>query len=1007
MPDVLLGDDEESLTSLLAIIAGNAAQGAAAYGYFNNGVLPYNHGGTGFSTYTKGDLLYASANNTLSKLAANSTGTKKFLTMTSSVPSWGNIAFGDLPTLYWANVAVSSSSSTTTEPTVKSITIGGATITWVAPVGTTPGYLKINSVLLTDGDQIVGNGTPGGGGGGGASYLYELKDFQSGQSKATTTGTMRMYQATGITDVGGNTGAWKYASPSDVAAAIGLGSYVLKAGDTMTGQLAVTGSWPNGTAGISITNNTTSGGPWMLNTLVPNMSSVGYIVFGKANSAYNAGSLSFGYAGAASTSNYVGLGVYAHDNLFKVYGTGNAWCGGNIEAAQFVRTGGTSSQFLKADGSVDSTTYLPLSAGSGKALTGDLYVGLATSTDQIGIRVQMKKSSGSEYYQTCIFQGLENDITLTYPSVILRKPGSGSNDAILAFDNTAIVFAYISPGATSRTIATVYHSENFKAGTNYQAPISGGTGITFSNNVVSVTANTYAPYNSYGYLPLNGGTLSNSTRNFFNINSTNATGPYVQFQINGSNKGYIGYYVDSGVDCLWLGASTNRLFLDTTAASLRVGTDSTNYVVWHQGNSGTGFPWGCTTLSATDTITMTKGSASVKIGNNGCISTWSTGTAWNEGIRIHSSGNWATIALCGADNTGDAGTSTNTWSLHNYSGNLYLNRNASSGETAYLLCNVSGNWGLGVNTPEYKLHISGTTMPVLYALLDSSAATENTVAQIFQYKTSPYGFEFRINGANGNAVIQSRRKQGYGSNEKFNIVLNPDGGNVGVGKSPGTKLDVAGIVRITHTPSAMGGTYAPLQIINGSSSNTYCMNVTHENLPTGGASILFVGGKSNSTRNSMSLLFHYVGNGSTSNWIGWGFYAADDLMKLTASGTLTTTGDQVISSDINLKENIKDLDLTVEQIAQLPAVTFDWKDGRGSTFGTVAQGVLPIFPQAVRGNEGNYSVVYGQGGWVFGVKNAREIVSLKSHETEQDKEIKKLKVKVKELEAEVQRLRMN
>lgn len=126
-------------------------------------------------------------------------------------------------------------------------------------------------------------------------------------------------------------------------------------------------------------------------------------------------------------------------------------------------------------------------------------------------------------------------------------------------------------------------------------------------------------------------------------------------------------------------------------------------------------------------------------------------------------------------------------------------------------------------------------------------------------------------------------------------------------------------------------------------------------------------------------------------------------MELSSNtGVLRTRGDQVISSDINLKKNIKDLDLTVEQIARLPAVTFDWKDGRGSTFGTVAQGVLPIFPQAVRGNEGNYSVVYGQGGWVFGVKNAREIVSLKSHETEQDKEIRKLKARVRDLEKQLE-----
>lgn len=87
------------------------------YGYFSNGVLPYNHGGTGQSSYTKGDLIYASAANTLAKLAANSTTTKKFLSMTSSVPSWVALTASDMPTMYWANVQLQSQSDDSTTPT--------------------------------------------------------------------------------------------------------------------------------------------------------------------------------------------------------------------------------------------------------------------------------------------------------------------------------------------------------------------------------------------------------------------------------------------------------------------------------------------------------------------------------------------------------------------------------------------------------------------------------------------------------------------------------------------------------------------------------------------------------------------------------------------------------------------------------------------------------------------------------------------------------------------------
>ena len=45
-----------------------------------------------------------------------------------------------------------------------------------------------------------------------------------------------------------------------------------------------------------------------------------------------------------------------------IYSKGNIVTDGNVTATQFIRTGGTSSQFLKADGSVDSNSYLLSSA---------------------------------------------------------------------------------------------------------------------------------------------------------------------------------------------------------------------------------------------------------------------------------------------------------------------------------------------------------------------------------------------------------------------------------------------------------------------------------------------------------------------------------------------------------------------------------------------------------------------------------------------------------------------
>lgn len=66
-----------------------------------SGALPATNGGTGLSTYTLGDTVYSSAANTLSKLAGNTTTTKKFLIQTgtgsvSAAPEWGTVSGSDV-----------------------------------------------------------------------------------------------------------------------------------------------------------------------------------------------------------------------------------------------------------------------------------------------------------------------------------------------------------------------------------------------------------------------------------------------------------------------------------------------------------------------------------------------------------------------------------------------------------------------------------------------------------------------------------------------------------------------------------------------------------------------------------------------------------------------------------------------------------------------------------------------------------------------------------------------
>lgn len=64
------------------------------------------------------------------------------------------------------------------------------------------------------------------------------------------------------------------------------------------------------------------------------------------------------------------------------------------------------------------------------------------------------------------------------------------------------------------------------------------------------------------------------------------------------------------------------------------------------------------------------------------------------------------------------------------------------------------------------------------------------------------------------------------------------------------------------------------------------------------------------------------------------------------------------TSDASRKENVAEIDDALAKVLDLRGVTFDWKNGEGSSAGVIAQEVEKILPQIVKGDEGNMSVQY-------------------------------------------------
>ena len=98
---------------------------------------------------------------------------------------------------------------------------------------------------------------------------------------------------------------------------------------------------------------------------------------------------------------------------------------------------------------------------------------------------------------------------------------------------------------------------------------------------------------------------------------------------------------------------------------------------------------------------------------------------WNEGIRIHEYNNWITIALCGSDNTGDAGTSANTWSIHNNEGNFYIARNGSNSSSSAILSCINNSWSINDNAIIHSGNIGSQS--VNYASSADRANSASTV----------------------------------------------------------------------------------------------------------------------------------------------------------------------------------------------------------------------------------------------------------------------------------------
>lgn len=109
------------------------------------------------------------------------------------------------------------------------------------------------------------------------------------------------------------------------------GKYVNLVGDTMTGQLVISTTGTANSPSLRINTSSSSTFIHSQENFAPNMTSGQHniLVVGASGSTKNSGYIGYYWAGAGSNSNFVTIGHWGADDLFRVYGDGSVTIGTN------------------------------------------------------------------------------------------------------------------------------------------------------------------------------------------------------------------------------------------------------------------------------------------------------------------------------------------------------------------------------------------------------------------------------------------------------------------------------------------------------------------------------------------------------------------------------------------------------------------------------------------------------------------------------------------------------
>jgi Chaperone of endosialidase/Lower baseplate protein N-terminal domain len=668
---------------------------------------------------------------------------------------------------------------------------------------------------------------------------------------------------------------------------------------------------------------------------------------------------------------------------------------GNFTANSFIKSGGTSLQFLKADGSVDSSTYLTSLSGAVLTTTDQNVAGIKNFTESIKIQDDIYLYKESSY---TIKSGYTTVTADALDSLVIAP--SSTKQGILSFTNLTAPKRFYFPN-TEGTIALTSDLHN-------AVTIGTANGLSLSTQALSLalaSTSTTGALSSTDWNTFNGkqNALTNpitgtGTTNYLSkFTGSTALGNSLIYD-NGTNVG-IGTASPSGK--LHISNSANSTFLYSDGAG-------TGYSFADIRNTGARLVYGIENSTGSTSFTGALPYSSY-------IGSFATGTAFG----IVSGGSLSTTFLSNG-NVG-IGTTSPSEKLSVIGGNIQLGagyklqysstaymtpeNNVSGAEiatggiltiktggtTERVRVDASGNVGIGTTSPtDGKLQVAGSSQ-----LGNTIAQTYFGVGAAATKVTSNGAYTIGVDAADGstermritslgtvginttysNAVYKLVAKTGTDSNiafgiqggeasiESFNDAVNAGrplrfyGDNLQYYTSGSERM------RITSGGNVGIGTTSPVVKLEVNSDNVAARFISTTNqvpvsLYNNANSVCTIGFKGSTTTNDYVVRLGANGNDLVS-------YTNDtERMRITSGGSvivnnlgtglvysnagaLTSTN----PSDSRLKDDITDLQYGLNEILKLRPVTYNWKDDKinqGKQFGFIAQEVQVVMPELVK-----------------------------------------------------------